>query len=579
MSPALEDPVRDGSETTLTYETKRSETGPTLTKRTVDVTKQNFEQMLHNHFASLPTRYALDVNIEGDDVLMHKALLDSATEAEGKFALNVRPVSVLAHMSSAGGSDASPRQSPIYRGQMSNAIDLPKRDDSKFGESYGGRLSRPAFGSSPSLEALALSETAKRKSMLSLGDEEEGGLSSLPEGQEVAMKTYHEVTVATLDRPKLLSRLSTLMSDIGLNIREAHAFSTSYGYTLDVFVTDGWKSDDLSDLQIALLNRLEEMLNDANVQETLGKPISKTQSDVQEPSVGEVLDDKQTDDWELDKEQLHFISKIAAGSFGDLYRGSYCGQDVAIKILRDANEDSTQLEEFLQEVSIMRKVRHKNIVQFIGACTRKPNLCIVFEYMAGGTVFDYIHRQKDKLKIPTLLKMATDVARGMDYLHKRNIIHRDLKACNLLMDENEVVKIADFGVARVAVSTEGIMTAETGTYRWMAPEVIEHKPYGLKADVFSFGIVLWELLTGKIPYAGMTPLQAAVGVVQKGLRPPIPQGTPSGLAEIMEACWEANPDARPSFSQLYQMLAEVREQVTTNKEKKGLLSRWRAKYK
>jgi serine/threonine protein kinase len=102
----------------------------------------------------------------------------------------------------------------------------------------------------------------------------------------------------------------------------------------------------------------------------------------------------------------------------------------------------------------------------------------------------------------------------MSYLHQNNIIHRDLKAANLLMDENEVVKVADFGVARVKAQT-GVMTAETGTYRWMAPEVIEHKPYDHKADVFSYGIVLWELLTGKLPYEYMTPLQAAVGVVQK----------------------------------------------------------------
>jgi serine/threonine protein kinase len=148
----------------------------------------------------------------------------------------------------------------------------------------------------------------------------------------------------------------------------------------------------------------------------------------------------------------------------------------------------------------------------------------------------------------------------MDYLHQNKIIHRDLKAANLLMDENEVVKVADFGVARVQAQS-GIMTAETGTYRWMAPEVIEHKPYDYKADVFSFGIVLWELLTGKVPYADLTPLQAAVGVVQKGLRPTIPRNIHPKLMELMHKCWKTDPAARPDFTTITALLRVILKEV------------------
>jgi tRNA A-37 threonylcarbamoyl transferase component Bud32 len=256
------------------------------------------------------------------------------------------------------------------------------------------------------------------------------------------------------------------------------------------------------------------------------------------------------DDWEIDVSQLQIDAKVAAGSFSNLYRGRYCGQEVAVKILKDARDDAAQHSEFLQEVSIMRKVRHKNVVQFIGACTRRPNLCIVFEYMSGGSLYEHVRRD-GALSLIAALKAGVEVSRGMDYLHQRNIIHRDLKAANLLLDENGCVKIADFGVART-IEASGHMTAETGTYRWMAPEVIEHRPYGERADVFSFGVVLWELLTGRVPYSDMTPLQAAVGVVQKGLRPAVPPapGCPAGLAEVMCACWDASPPARPSFGEL-----------------------------
>uniref|UniRef100_A0A6N2N7F6 Protein kinase domain-containing protein n=1 Tax=Salix viminalis TaxID=40686 RepID=A0A6N2N7F6_SALVM len=138
----------------------------------------------------------------------------------------------------------------------------------------------------------------------------------------------------------------------------------------------------------------------------------------------------------------------------------------------------------------------------------------------------------------------------MNYLHQNNIIHRDLKTANLLMDENEVVKVADFGVSRVQTQTE----------------VIEHKPYDYKADVFSFGIVMWELLTGELPYSYLTPLQAAVGVVQKGLRPTIPKHTYPKLAELLERCWQQDPAQRPNFSQIIDILLQIAKEVGDERE-------------
>ncbi|KAG7037932.1 Serine/threonine-protein kinase STY17 [Cucurbita argyrosperma subsp. argyrosperma] len=149
----------------------------------------------------------------------------------------------------------------------------------------------------------------------------------------------------------------------------------------------------------------------------------------------------------------------------------------------------------------------------------------------------------------------------MNYLHQKNIIHRDLKAANLLLDEDGVVKVADFGVARVQ-SQSGVMTAETGTYRWMAPEVIEHKPYDHKADVYSFGIVLWELLTGQLPYDNLTPLQAAMGVIQKGLRPKIPRHANPMIVDLLERCWRQDPSLRPEFSEVTKLLQQALKEIT-----------------
>ncbi|XP_041019742.1 serine/threonine-protein kinase STY17-like isoform X2 [Juglans microcarpa x Juglans regia] len=406
----------------------------------------------------------------------------------------------------------------------------------------------PTFGSSPNLESLSL--------QASRGHVEDGD-SAMSVTPSFPMR-MHEITFSTVDKPKLLNQLTLLLSEIGLNIREAHAFSTLDGFSLDVFVVDGWpfeKTEELKDaLEKEILMSKEQYWSKEHSVSTENQTRIETSSNcIEIPSDG-------TDVWEIDARQLKTGNKVGSGSFGDLYKGTYFSQEVAIKVLKTERVNREMLREFSQEVYIMRKVRHKNVVQFIGACTQPPNLCIVTEFMSRGSVYDFLHKQKGVFKLPSLLKVAIDISKGMNYLHQNNIIHRDLKTANLLMDENEVVKVADFGVARVKAQS-GVMTAETGTYRWMSPEVIEHRAYDHKADVFSFGIVLWELLTGELPYSQLTPLQAAVGVVQKGLRPSIPKNTRPRLAELCERCWQQDAAQRPDFFEILEILQQISDEV------------------
>ncbi|KAK0581517.1 hypothetical protein LWI29_014711 [Acer saccharum] len=502
-----------------------------------DAIKPGFDDELWAHFNRLPTRYALDVNVErADDVLMHKRLLHLAHGPNNRPAIEVRLVQV--HPTSDKNSaDSIP-------------LDSPRKEASQ-----GLRQSihpPPAFGSSPNLEALAI-EANKSQDL-------DDGENSVHANAQFS-RPMHEITFSTEDKPKLLSQLTSLLADTGLNIQEAHAFSTVDGYSLDVFVVDGWPYEETELLKAALEKELLKI-------EKQGWPSYRSSSPTSEPEETSIIGNLDhveipndgTDVWEIDPKHLKFGNKVASGSYGDLYKGTYCSQEVAIKVLKPERLNSDLQKEFAQEVYIMRKVRHKNVVQFIGACTKPPSLCIITEFMSGGSVYDYLHKQKGVFKLPSVIKVAIDVSKGMNYLHQNNIIHRDLKAANLLMDENEVVKVADFGVARVK-SQSGVMTAETGTYRWMAPEVIEHKPYDHKADIFSFGVVLWELLTGKLPYEFLTPLQAAVGVVQKGLRPTIPKNTNPKLAELLERSWQQDPALRPDFSEIIEILQQIAKEV------------------
>ncbi|KAJ8528187.1 hypothetical protein K7X08_021879 [Anisodus acutangulus] len=277
------------------------------------------------------------------------------------------------------------------------------------------------------------------------------------------------------------------------------------------------------------------------------------------------------DEWTINLRKLTMGQAFAQGAFGKLYKGTYNGEDVAIKLLERPEHDLERAhfmeQQFQQEVMMLANLKHPNIVRFIGACRKPMVWCIVTEYARGGSVRQFLTRRHSRaVPLKLAVKQALDVARGMEYVHGLNLIHRDLKSDNLLIAADKSIKIADFGVARIEVQTEG-MTPETGTYRWMAPEMIQHRPYTQKVDVYSFGIVLWELITGMLPFQNMTAVQAAFAVVNKGVRPTIPIECLPVLSEIMTRCWDADPDSRPPFSQVVRMLEVAETEIMTTVRK------------
>ncbi|KAL1812453.1 hypothetical protein ACET3Z_022518 [Daucus carota] len=260
------------------------------------------------------------------------------------------------------------------------------------------------------------------------------------------------------------------------------------------------------------------------------------------------------EEWSADMSQLLIGNKFASGRHSRIYRGIYKDRDVAIKLISQPEEDGELAafleKQFTSEVAMMFRLSHPNIITFFAACKKAPVFCIITEYLAGGSLRAYLHQQEPySLPINLVLKFAIDIARGMQYLHSQGVLHRDLKSENLLLGGDMCVKVADFGISCLE-SQCGSAKGFTGTYRWMAPEMIKEKAHTKKVDVYSFGIVLWELLTALTPFDNMTPEQAAFAVCQKNARPPLPSTCPVAFCHLINQCWAGNPRKRPDFNKI-----------------------------
>ena len=249
-------------------------------------------------------------------------------------------------------------------------------------------------------------------------------------------------------------------------------------------------------------------------------------------------------------EDLAFTRRIGSGAAGVTYLAKYQGGTVAVKLAGGGGG----VDDWQREVRAFARLRHTNIVRFIGAICAPPSVGLVIEYCDHGDVSSAITRNAaPNLPPGFVLHVAGGVDAGMLHLHERSLLHRDLKGANVLLDGAWVVKISDFGLTvRAPEDTRagGWLTAETGTYRFMAPEVVCHERYSKSADVFSYACLLFELLTHEQPFADRSPLQAAVAVGLNHARPPLPAGLPHALARLVQACWCHEPTDRPTFEQI-----------------------------
>ncbi|XP_047137188.1 mitogen-activated protein kinase kinase kinase 20 isoform X1 [Hydra vulgaris] len=251
---------------------------------------------------------------------------------------------------------------------------------------------------------------------------------------------------------------------------------------------------------------------------------------------------------QLQIEDFEFFEKLGSGSFGSVYRARWISQNKEVAIKKVLSLD--------KEAEILGVLSHRNIIHFYGAIINAPNFCLITEYAKHGSLHDYlVNHELDFLQI---LTWSEQIALGISYLHNEapfTIIHRDLKSKNVVITGDMVVKLCDFGSSRYLDQTTKMSLA--GTFPWMAPEVIQSMPISEACDTYSYGILLWEMLTREVPFKGMEGVQVAWLVVVKEERLTIPSSCPPEFSNLLVSCWKTDPKLRPNFKQIQAIINKM----------------------
>ncbi|KAL9224466.1 hypothetical protein vseg_000495 [Gypsophila vaccaria] len=267
---------------------------------------------------------------------------------------------------------------------------------------------------------------------------------------------------------------------------------------------------------------------------------------------------------------LEYVTELGSGKHGTVYHGKWKGSDVAVKKLKpssfngEVKEDDRLVADFWKEAHLLSQLHHPNIVAFYGVVSDGSikNFALVTEYMVNGSLKQVLRRKDRTIDWRKRVIIAKDAAFGMEYLHEKNIVHFDLKSHNFLVNMRDpyrpVCKIGDLGLSKVKHRTM-VSGGFRGTIPWMAPELLNAsaKLVSEKVDVYSFGIVMWELLTGEEPYADMSYAEIIAGMIEGTLRPDIPSWCDPVWRSLMERCWSSDPDSRPPFSEIARHLCDM----------------------
>eukprot|EP00753_Platysulcus_tardus_P014675 PLAT4429.1.p1 GENE.PLAT4429.1~~PLAT4429.1.p1 ORF type:complete len:513 (-),score=214.74 PLAT4429.1:443-1981(-) len=258
---------------------------------------------------------------------------------------------------------------------------------------------------------------------------------------------------------------------------------------------------------------------------------------------------------EIAPEDITMLQKIGEGAYGIVYKGLWRGMLVAVKEIKVwAAEEMAEVE---HEAALMSRVcNHDHVVNFVGVSTTAERLSIVTKFMSRMSCDDVLVKpgpgnMRATLSMAQLLRMAMDTAAGIMHLHREGVIHRDLACRNLLVDDHFRVRVADFGFSRTkeVTASKGYTHSAVGPIKWMAPEALRRKIYNERTDVFSFGVVLYEMFVGKPPWEGLENMDVVFRVCA-GERMELPTELPPWLATVMSRCWKAEPTERPSMEQV-----------------------------
>lgn len=266
-------------------------------------------------------------------------------------------------------------------------------------------------------------------------------------------------------------------------------------------------------------------------------------------------------DFALKHADVEVGKRLGKGNFGDVCLGTMraTGRKVAVKTCRDTVVNT---DRFLEEAQTLAEYNHPNIVCLIGVVCTDP-IYIVLELCGGGELLVFLREQGEDLQVSDLVRMSLEGAHGMRYLHQKGCIHRDLAARNCLISDEKVLKISDFGMSRMVEEEEDVYTVSTTAkqipIKWTAPECLQTLEYSLKSDIWSFGIMLWEMFAkGRMPYASMTNAATKSAVINEGYRMERPARAPDEMYALMLRCWDANPEGRPAFTDIVADLERIR---------------------